>query len=521
MLSTVLALQIGQAHASGNKFSIDTEAAVGLIQAEKNTDPTIVRSRNVHVVNLDALQETDTFTLNLLRDGSFNAIKERVEKRGTKRYTWFGNLAGVEESQIILTVENGSIAGNITVRGKMYQVRDIGSGVYSIHEIDQSAFSECHPPIPIDTDPIELDVSESAMLDDGATIDIMVVYTAAAAGGGNLAAEIQLAVDETNQSYANSGINPRLNLVHTAQVTYMETGHISTDLNRLQNKTDGFMDNVHTLRDAYGADMVSLWVANGGGYCGVAYLMTTVSTAFAKYAFQVTARFCATGNFSFGHEFGHLQSARHDWYVDSTNNRPYIYNHGYVYPPNRWRTIMAYNTECSDLGFNCTRLQYWSNPDVLYGGQPMGIPEGHYHPADNRKTLNNTAWTVANFRQSVSPISADVKANGSDGPIAIAPSDTLSLTIELDSGGHTNNADWWVLGDTPFGWYYYNLVSGWRPGQNVTYQGALFDLSPYEVMKMTLPEGSYKLYFGVDMDMNGVLDMNRIYYDKVEVEIRE
>src|SRR4030067_2904062 len=61
---------------------------------------------------------------------------------------------------------------------------------------------------------------------------------------------------------------------------------------------------------------------------------------------------------------------------------------------------MAYNTECGDNGFSCTRLQYWSNPDALYGGVPMGVPEGQSNAADNRKTLNNTAYTVANFRVS-------------------------------------------------------------------------------------------------------------------------
>jgi hypothetical protein len=181
---------------------------------------------------------------------------------------------------------------------------------------------------------------------------------------------------------------------------------------------------------------------------------------------------------------------------------------------------MAYNTECSDLGFNCTRLKYWSNPDVLYGGQPMGVPEGQYHAADNRKTLNNTAWTVANFRQSVSPISADIKANGSDSPVTIAPSDTLSVTIELDSGGNTNNADWWVLGDTPFGWYYFDLYSGWLPGINCTYQGPLVDLGSYEVLNMSgLPVGYYTFYFGVDTLMNCLIDTGQLYYDSVDVNI--
>ena len=93
--------------------------------------------------------------------------------------------------------------------------------------------------------------------------------------------------------------------------------------------------------------------------------------------------------------------ARHDWYVDTVVNSPYTYNHGYVNLEDRWRTVMAYNTECSAETVYCTRLQYWSNPDVTYVGDPMGVAEGQPYAADNRKTLNNTAYTVANFRETV------------------------------------------------------------------------------------------------------------------------
>ena len=519
MLLIVFVLQMGHAQASGNELFADAPGTAEMKQGEAAPDPTVIRSRNVNVVNLDALQGEDTITLNLFSDVSFNAVKDRLEKRGTGGYTWFGSVEGVKDSQVILTVENGGMAGNITVDGQMYQVRDTGSGIHSVREIDQSGFPECFPPTPVDATSDETDVPKGYMQDDGSTIDIMVVYTAAAAVGGNIASEIQLAIDETNQSYANSGINPRMNLVHTAQVTYTESGNIQIDRNRLQNKTDGYMDNAHTLRDTYAADMVTLWVANGGGYCGIAYIMTTVSTTFENYAFQVTARSCATGYYSFGHEFGHIQSARHDWYVDPTNNSPYTYNHGYVDPGDAWRTIMAYSNDCQ----GCTRIQYWSNPDVLYGGQPMGVPEGQYHAADNRKTLNNTAWTVANFRQSVSSISADIKANGLDGHVTVSSYDPVSIVISLDPGDKTGQtADWWIAVNTPLDppedWYTYVYPTGWLPGINLCAQTPLFALSPYEVLNMTLPPGNYTFYFALD-DPDGMATGPWWGLDSVEVYV--
>ena len=128
---------------------------------------------------------------------------------------------------------------------------------------------------------------------------------------------------------------------------------------------------------------------------------------------------------------------------------------------------------------------------------------------------------LADFRALLPlPIVPDIKANGSDGPLNISRFNNLSITVELDPDYVDENADWWVLADTPMGWYHYVLPSGWAPGQNVTHQGPLFDLPSHEVLNMSgLPIGSYTFYFGVDMDMNGLLDIDQIYYDSVDVSI--
>ena len=384
--------------------------ALQMKQAQERRDPKVVRSHYVRV-NFDSLEGAESIVLNLFGNVSKTAVRERAERRSESRYSWFARIDEMEDSSAVLTVEDGDMAGNITIDGKLYQVRPAGSGIHSIREIDQSAFpqEDCAPPIETQ-DPEGFDsqtlLPTQERADDATFIDVMVVYTQDAANASfNIGAEIQLAVDETNQSYISSGINPRIRLVHTAQVTYSETGNISEDVSRLKNPSDGYMDQVHTLRNLYGADMVALIVENGGAYCGIAYaIMSTVSTSFEDRAFCVVARDCATGYYSFGHELGHLQSARHDWSVDPTDISPFTYNHGYVSPMLNWRTVMAYGNAC----YGCTRLQYWSNPDVSYSGTPMGIPEGQFQAADNRKTLNATALTVANFRQSGQPSFVDV-----------------------------------------------------------------------------------------------------------------
>ena len=82
----------------------------------------------------------------------------------------------------------------------------------------------------------------------------------------------------------------RVRLVYKGEVSYTETGDIETDLARLANPSDTFIDNVHTLRNQYGADVVSLWVEDGGNFCGIGYQLATVASWFEQYAFNVVVR---------------------------------------------------------------------------------------------------------------------------------------------------------------------------------------------------------------------------------------
>jgi hypothetical protein len=368
-------------------------------QAEDGVDPTIVRGRYVNVNAALISKATESINLNLFDDVVLTAVQASVEERRTGT-TWVGFLADDARSLVVLTYENGHLFGDVQAANRIYQVRPLrGTATHVVYEIRQSAFPECGGEIepPADHTPTP---PPAIAADDGSRIDVMVVYTAdVAAASPDINAEIVATVAMANASYAASGITTRVHLVYKGQVTYTETGNMNTDLARLRATADGYMDNVHTLRDQYCADQVSLWVETNVDSCGLAYLMTTVDTSFASNAFSVVQRGCATGNHSFSHELGHNQSMRHDRYVDNANT-PFTYNHGYVFLPELWRTIMAYNTECSAAGQYCARLGYFSNPDNLYYGTPMGIAEGDPAAADNRKTLNATDVTVANFRDS-------------------------------------------------------------------------------------------------------------------------
>lgn len=402
------------------------------VQADPLLDEaTIIRQRFVNV-NFDVLggesaPSVDSsvvgkrLELNLFDGTTLIAVRERIESNLSGSYTWSGHVEGVEFSHVTLVIKDGVMVGKVAMPTAIYEVRYVGANLHAIIEIDQSAF----PSEENDTIEVELPEEENRLptaisaSDDGTVIDVLVVYTADAktgAGGTTAAIEstIELAVSETNQAYENSNVNQRLVLVHMEEVTYSETGNSSTDLYQLRNTSDGVIDNVLTLRNTYHADNVVLIFENGNGGCGSSSFMATVSSSFESSAYAVVARDCATGKYSFGHELGHNMGLRHDWYVDS-NTTPYTYAHGYSNTAGAWRTIMAYGSHCLAVnGSSCTRLIYFSNPSVTYGGDPMGVADGSStsctagstspNPsscdADSRSTLNNTAATTAAFRSS-------------------------------------------------------------------------------------------------------------------------
>ena len=69
----------------------------------------------------------------------------------------------------------------------------------------------------------------------------------------------------------------------------------------------------------------------------------------------------------------------------------------------RWRTVMAYEDQCLDAGFDCGKLLRFASPLQTYSGDPMGVPgrgdstelDG---PSDAVRTLNLTRETISNFR---------------------------------------------------------------------------------------------------------------------------
>jgi hypothetical protein len=321
-------------------------------------------------------------------DGVLTLSKTSGDVMNDREYSWAGAQDGKQPASATFVVEDGKITGSIHAGTTLYRVSPVSDGVHAIVKVDTRKFPQEEPPTARPKEDFEQQLEELSNEADnnianvGPTeIDVQVAYTPSASSSvTSISSTIALAVAEANQAYVNSRVKIHLNLVDSYQVSYAESGktydQILADFKA--------MSVVNQHRDSSGADLSAL-IINQTDYCGLAdAIKATAGTAFAIVHYD-----CATGYYSFAHELGHLMGARHNTEVDATGT-PYAFGHGFLHTSApAWRTIMAY-----DCPAGCTRLQYFSNPDVNYGGVAMGTVGLN----NNARVLNLTASTVAGFR---------------------------------------------------------------------------------------------------------------------------
>lgn len=428
-------------------------APAGLTQADLG--PEVLRSRYV-TIDFDAFGLTthtaaDALQVNPFAGVSWTAVQEAIQQsHQSESLIWNGHLAGIANSQATFVINGDVLIGKLAMLGGIYEIGYTGiENIHVVKEINQAALIDHASEIPALPDELNdyspdslVPVPDALAADDGSIIDVLVVYSpeARAGAGGTAAIEatIELAVAETNVAYENSDVNQRLVLVHMyespdAELADMCGSNQDTcpdgDLIRLATPGDGYIDNVHSLRNEYHADFVTLIKENDNG-CGLGYLQTSAANSlFENGAFNVTARGCATGNYTFGHELGHNMGLRHDWFVDDSTT-PFSFAHGFTNRTDGWRTVMAYNDACDCLDEvtpcpvydsrstkgspACTRLSHFSNDEITYLGDAMGIAGGtssscvetNYTPnpescdADNESVLNSNALSNSRFRSS-------------------------------------------------------------------------------------------------------------------------
>lgn len=345
--------------------------------------------------------------VSLFPDTPFTLVLDAVRRDGAGSTVWTGRVAGDPAGSAVIAVNGGAMTVSIESGGRRFVVRPAGSGLHEAVEVDPLGFPADESETMVPGLPAAA-VNAGSAADDAVTaadtssqIDVFVAYTSEArqryASDEAVRADISLAVETTNVAYENSGAIARLRLVGTAETSYDDTAvTFGTTLRRLTDPSDGFMDELHTLRNAVRADAVSLIVSRpSDDSCGQAWIMGSgPSVAFETYAFSVVRYDCAVNNYSLAHELGHNFGLQHDRANAGTAQPSYPYAYGYQDPQGRFRDIMAYNCPAG-----CPRLPYFSNPLVLYNGASFGVHFLDPAASDCVRALNNNAVYAANWRR--------------------------------------------------------------------------------------------------------------------------
>jgi len=306
-------------------------------------------------------------------------------------------------SSLLLTMKKGYLYGNITISDISYIISPFENNYYQIIKDDKSRVSK------IDSKGVKNPNKKTSYLNKSVKqknfiisnsnqlveIDLLILYTQEMKDfyGDSLESLIQNYVDLSNEVLENSLVNVKLNLKKISLYDNFyakEFYTIETALNQIT-----YDSNVKALKRMYDIDMISLFRKYDGysSSCGLGYILNELSEYSASYSYTVVEisttdsipYYCS--NTTFMHELGHNFGCDHDRNHSSLDGL-YSYSYGYDIS-NEFATIMSYDSPT---------INYFSNPNIQYNGNYIGLPEGLDNSADCSRTINNSKVLISNHK---------------------------------------------------------------------------------------------------------------------------
>jgi len=294
----------------------------------------------------------------------------------------------------------------------------------------------------------------ASTLTDIITIDLMIVYTEAAeewadgSGFGSINAVIAEAMNLSQDALDNSNVFIELRLVHVHKTDYDETQlnpqsgmtHLrrltaSKDHNPFGEEFEGYMEEVHELRDQYGADLVALF-ASEPGTGGTGWLLT-VPLGSSGYGFSINRVQQIGNSYTLIHEIGHNLGNAH---ARDQASQPaglvgglFEYSTGYRWSGStgNYTTVMGYTEGVF------TSIPHFSNPYVSWDGDPTGTYLEQHGPSDNARSMRELKAVIAHYRTTmVDPPAISVSENSIE--VFIDPENTYRIPVTIMNNGDSD-----------------------------------------------------------------------------------
>lgn len=371
-----------------------------------------ITSRHRAQLNINALLQHDSVTLNTHLGDTLILERRQVEHRGPEAFAWRGRVHD-QDRQVgtaSLTVQSGRVTGRFSTRDGRFRVVGDAEGRHWLEHVNPESMPQRHPPTHSPMNPPSTLQHESvghsdsaasregiSVTEEPAVVDVIAYYTGAAVSEYpdeiGMRLSIRNTVDMANTALLESGIDHRFRLIGIIHWEHEEPANISDSLGSFAQD-----NNVSTTRNLYSADLNG----NFGVYddfCGIAYVLPdyddTWNGAFSTS--NIAGEYPCLEIQVLAHEMGHNMGLHHD--PDNAPPpqdmiEPFAYGH---LSENEFSTIMAYHPGCGGGDYyNCFDNDFFSNPAVI--DPDSGLAVGIAGERDNAEVLRRTMPLAARWR---------------------------------------------------------------------------------------------------------------------------
>ena len=256
----------------------------------------------------------------------------------------------------------------------------------------------------------------------GDTLEVLIAYTpkvlSKVGSEKALHDEIGRIIAYANAAHRNSGSSVSFSVVKILPLATDAEDNFSFDL-QAATFQDGIWDELTTVREEVGADLVSVLVdgSQRGTLCGLAWT-NGIASSFEEnfdYMYSVVSISGTCTRDTFVHEVGHNLGSAHAR-VDRSSSGSQPYSFGYRFKGGSgqgWHTIMA-------VPGTDRLIPFFSTPELQYDSVPLGVADSE----DNVRSMATSAPIVSTLGTT----------KGLPNLTAVAPPEVSKISVKYSKG---------------------------------------------------------------------------------------